>query len=201
MATTISSLLHQHSTNSVDGGMSTSASRKAWAESTLADFDAVFGPGQPDDTLRLQELAYPPNDRQWRVDTESDAKNWVSTRMRGKGLLHDFRGYAHKYECPQIFCFDGQTLLLLQFRAREPKDIAEADCAVDCWVIPRINRWGSTLRYALYRLLAACTRLPTPPGDFRTPRRRQKALLVALKNGVNPRGHSQHDYISREAYE
>ncbi|KAK5652623.1 hypothetical protein OQA88_10216 [Cercophora sp. LCS_1] len=61
--------------------------------------------------------------------------------------------YADKYECPQIFCFDGATLLILQFQASERANIADAKCEVDCWVIPRRNDGGCTLRYALYRLL------------------------------------------------
>lgn len=90
----IGTLLQQHSTNVVDVTNSTSGSRKAWAQSyppipqltvhthiqqdgsILADFDAVFGQEQPDDTRRLQELAYPPDDRQWRLETESDMSNW-----------------------------------------------------------------------------------------------------------------------------
>lgn len=61
--------------------------------------------------------------------------------------------YADKYECPQIFCFDGEVLLMLQFRAKEKGDIKKADCQVDCWVIPREHTGDLTLRSALYRLL------------------------------------------------
>jgi len=31
--------------------------------------------------------------------------------------------------------------------------VQERNCIVDCWVIPRENRGGCTLRYAFYRLL------------------------------------------------
>lgn len=60
--------------------------------------------------------------------------------------------YADKYECPHVFCWDGQTLLILQFRARKPEHIRNADCPIDCWVVP-VNGSTCTLRYALYRLM------------------------------------------------
>lgn len=46
-----------------------------------------------------------------------------------------------------------KTLLLLLFRARTPQEIADPNCPVDCWVLPRNNPQGTPLRYALYRLL------------------------------------------------
>ena len=46
-----------------------------------------------------------------------------------------------------------ETLLILQFRAVEQGEIKEAKCEVDCWVIPRLLTGGTTLRYAMYRLL------------------------------------------------
>ncbi len=61
--------------------------------------------------------------------------------------------YAHKYQCPQIFCFDHGNLLMLQFRARDATRIKDANCEVDCWVFPRRNEGDTPLRYALYRLL------------------------------------------------
>ena len=62
--------------------------------------------------------------------------------------------YAVKYKCPHVFCFDGETLLILQFRAATLDQIKHRDCPVDCWIIPRENgEGGVTLRYALYRLL------------------------------------------------
>ncbi|KAK3317509.1 hypothetical protein B0T19DRAFT_405201 [Cercophora scortea] len=68
-------------------------------------------------------------------------------------LSQELRGYSHKYQCPQVFCFDGATLLLLQFRASKLDNIADEDCPVDCWVFPTSSSY-CTLRYALYRLLA-----------------------------------------------
>lgn len=60
--------------------------------------------------------------------------------------------YADKYQCPQVFCWDGQTLLILQFQARKPENIKDTDCPIDCWVIP-VEGSTCTLRYALYRLM------------------------------------------------
>ena len=62
--------------------------------------------------------------------------------------------YASKYRCPQIFCFDGRTLLLLQFKATVASDIKSPDCIAECWAIPRVNPTGVSLRHALYRFLA-----------------------------------------------
>ena len=67
-------------------------------------------------------------------------------------LSQELRGYADKYQCPQVFCFDGEVLLLLQFRASQPETIKDDDCQVDCWVLPRTSSF-CTLRYGLYRLL------------------------------------------------
>ncbi|KAK4098395.1 hypothetical protein N658DRAFT_518025 [Parathielavia hyrcaniae] len=68
-------------------------------------------------------------------------------------LSRELRGYAYNYQCPQVYCFDGETLILLQFQAQKPDNILEANCPVDCWVLPRIGS-AVPLRYALYRLLA-----------------------------------------------
>ncbi|KAL8404049.1 hypothetical protein RB594_009056 [Gaeumannomyces avenae] len=79
---------------------------------------------------------------------------WQEGRNPSKPLSRELRGYAHKYKCPQIFCFDGETLLLLQFRANIPDQIQREDCRVDCWVIPRENAAGGcTLRQSLHNLL------------------------------------------------
>ena len=84
----------------------------------------------------------------------------MSLRENPSGLRHcnDLKytntlcRYVDKYECPQIFCWDGQTLLMLQFRARKASQLREVDCPVDCWVIPATES-ACTLRYALYRLM------------------------------------------------
>lgn len=67
-------------------------------------------------------------------------------------LSRELRGYAGKYQCPQVFCWDGQVLLILQFRAQTPRDIRDENCAVDCWVLP-LETSFCTFRYALYRLM------------------------------------------------
>lgn len=70
-------------------------------------------------------------------------------------ILSDRRqpSYADKYQCPQVFCFDGETLLVLQFRANKVEDILEENCPVDCWVLPRESS-NIPLCFALYMLLA-----------------------------------------------
>lgn len=61
--------------------------------------------------------------------------------------------YAAKYVCPQVFCFDGAVLVLLQFRAFRAEDINDEKCPIDCWTLP-IDGSSCSLRYGLYRLLA-----------------------------------------------
>ncbi|KAK5999037.1 hypothetical protein PT974_01424 [Cladobotryum mycophilum] len=67
-------------------------------------------------------------------------------------LSQELRGYAHKYGCPLIFCFDGETLLLLRFRAFDILDIKREDLEVDTWVIRRQD-CKLPLRNALYTFL------------------------------------------------
>lgn len=79
---------------------------------------------------------------------------WQINRLGGNQitLSKELRGYAHHYECPQVFCFDHKTLLILQFRAHTIDEIrGQGD--VDCWILPRYNPGGTAWRYALYRLL------------------------------------------------
>ncbi|KAK3317210.1 hypothetical protein B0T19DRAFT_479337 [Cercophora scortea] len=88
-----------------------------------------------------------------------DPVPWQTGRLRPSGfqsnLSRELRGYAVKYKCPQVFCFDGVFLLLLQFRAATREDLKKEDCEVDCWILPRKNSVGGcTLRYGFYRLLA-----------------------------------------------
>ncbi|KAK3336914.1 hypothetical protein B0T19DRAFT_447695 [Cercophora scortea] len=80
--------------------------------------------------------------------------HWQNGRLSAaqQKLARELRGYADKYECPQTFCWDGEHLLILQFRARKPEHIRNADCPVDCWVIPAKGS-TCTLRYALHRLM------------------------------------------------
>ena len=67
-------------------------------------------------------------------------------------LLTSCASYAHKYQCPQVFCFDGSYLLLLQFRATKLEKLEDEDCPVDVWLFSRTHS-ACPLRYALYRLL------------------------------------------------
>ncbi|KAL2174067.1 uncharacterized protein P884DRAFT_159421, partial [Thermothelomyces heterothallicus CBS 202.75] len=81
-------------------------------------------------------------------------EDWQANSLRDtqQKLARELRGYADKYQCPQVFCWDGRYLLVLQFRARKPDHIRNADCPIDCWVIP-VEGSTCTLRYALYRLM------------------------------------------------
>lgn len=76
----------------------------------------------------------------------------VSVRSSQTKLSQELRGYAYKYACPQIYCFDGPTLLLLQFRATTRDQMLDPECPVDCWVLPLENTMAS-FREGLYMLL------------------------------------------------
>ncbi|RSL67862.1 hypothetical protein CEP53_002805 [Fusarium sp. AF-6] len=76
-----------------------------------------------------------------------------SSSASQKKLSQELRGYVHKYQCPQVFCFDGAVLLLLQFRAEKAEDIDKESCPVDCWVLP-MEQTACPLRLAFYRLLS-----------------------------------------------
>lgn len=64
--------------------------------------------------------------------------------------------YAWKYGCPQVFIFDGDQLVLVQFRALSLEDIRDPDCEVDVCVISHPDGPTSesipTMQYALYYL-------------------------------------------------
>ncbi|KAK3363937.1 hypothetical protein B0T25DRAFT_470175 [Lasiosphaeria hispida] len=86
------------------------------------------------------------------INSQLWQKGDISSSSGQEKLSKELRGYAVKYKCPQVYCFDGETLLLLQFQANNEADIADTQCRVDCWVIPRVNSY-TTFREALYRLL------------------------------------------------
>ncbi|GAB1320242.1 hypothetical protein MFIFM68171_10452 [Madurella fahalii] len=112
--------------------------------------DVLYSVTQENNTMRLPVAA-----GEWKRNT-INAREWQMGTLKSvtqQRLGQELRGYADKYECPQIFCFDGSTLLMLQFRADYKSKIKDAKCEVDCWVIPRENEGGCTLRYCLYRLL------------------------------------------------
>ncbi|KXX77148.1 hypothetical protein MMYC01_207562 [Madurella mycetomatis] len=125
-----------------------------------------------------------------------DARLWqrgnIYSNAGQKKLSQELRGYADKYQCPQVFCFDGETLLVLQFRANKVEDILEENCPVDCWVLPRESS-NTPLRFALYMLLAQGFRrfqgmcaVPLTVGGL-TPRLRQffNGRPVWRVNGAN----------------
>lgn len=65
---------------------------------------------------------------------------------------NDSSRLAVTYQCPQVFCFDGLTLLMLQFRASQPMRMFRSALEVDVWVLPRETS-VTPYRFALYRLL------------------------------------------------
>ncbi|KAH8691933.1 hypothetical protein BGW36DRAFT_464533, partial [Talaromyces proteolyticus] len=85
---------------------------------------------------------------QWLFNPEYPADG-KTTRLQ-----QELRGYAYKYQCPQVFLFDTRTLVIVQFRASSVQDIREEDCPVDCCVIPwkRLEPDQCSIPYALYRL-------------------------------------------------
>lgn len=80
---------------------------------------------------------------------------WQNNGLAGDQVdfSRELRGYAYLYECPQVFSFDHEYFLMLQFRAHTVDEIRNSNCEVDCWVFPRENLGGTPWRYALYRLL------------------------------------------------
>lgn len=64
--------------------------------------------------------------------------------------------YACTYRCPHVFAFDGCNLVIVQFKASRFDDILQANCRIDCCVIPHPIGRGiaglCTMQYALYRL-------------------------------------------------
>ncbi|KAI9783631.1 MAG: hypothetical protein M1816_001222 [Peltula sp. TS41687] len=74
---------------------------------------------------------------------------------RTKNLGKELRGYAHKYNCPQVFCYDGESLLILRFRASSREAIQDASCPIGACLTKNSSGGPgtATARYALYRLI------------------------------------------------
>jgi len=132
------------------------------------------------------------NSREWQTGHLSEPQ---------QRLGRELRGYADKYQCPQVFCWDVRVLLLLQFRASEPEDIRAADCPVDCWVIP-VAGSTCTLRYALYRLMvqglrrcqaALATNRSLTVGSL-TEYKREFFTGCPIWRGVDGQSHADHNH-------
>lgn len=84
---------------------------------------------------------------------------WSGAKTMGtvtKRLGQEMRGYAYKYDCPQVFVYDSRHLLIFQFHATTREDIRSQDCLIDTWVIPRSSQSHGvniTMREALDTLL------------------------------------------------
>ncbi|KAE9566298.1 hypothetical protein CGMCC3_g17517 [Colletotrichum fructicola] len=72
-------------------------------------------------------------------------------------LSRELRGYAIEYGCPQIFCFDMNAFLFLQFRATKESKLSDANCPVDCWIFSRTEKDSAypseSIRQVLYRFI------------------------------------------------
>ena len=95
----VSELLNQHSGNVAHDTFYMSSSSKHWArhyrpieklkvhtyknqnQGVSADYDDAFLELYEDEELRMQELAYPPNYRTWRLAYEEDGVNWFNTEV------------------------------------------------------------------------------------------------------------------------
>ncbi|KAF1346387.1 hypothetical protein EJ07DRAFT_85290, partial [Lizonia empirigonia] len=81
-------------------------------------------------------------------DEWSPAQQTSETQDLGREL----RAYAYHYKCPQVFCYDGVTMVIVRLRANDREDIKR--CNGDMFVIPNIAAVGGIhIRYALYRLM------------------------------------------------
>jgi hypothetical protein len=92
-------LILQHSQNFVDNPKDISYTDKPWARPhpliqnlslyssidydgiSRATFDPAFLPLGDDEDNPTSETAYPPNQRYWRLETESDIENWWNTEI------------------------------------------------------------------------------------------------------------------------
>lgn len=99
MATSARILINQPPTNLVQETFLTSSSSKAWAkkfppisnfnvhtsvqgtDKVVANFDGPFLPELEDDVLRMANVVYAPNYRQWRLNTEEDGINWFHSEL------------------------------------------------------------------------------------------------------------------------
>ncbi|TID15114.1 hypothetical protein E6O75_ATG08367 [Venturia nashicola] len=97
---------------------------------------------------------------------------WAGEERPGdieRRLGQELRGYGAKYKTPQMYCYDGSYLLIVQFRAATAADILDANYPINYIVIPRSSEIEGhcSIRKAKYRLLAhrvrRCLGLIAPP--------------------------------------
>ncbi|KAK7434037.1 hypothetical protein Landi51_13693 [Colletotrichum acutatum] len=86
----------------------------------------------------------------WQAGTIEHDSNQVA-------LSRELRGLAVEYGCPQIFCFDLNAYVFLQFRATKESKMSDQDCPVDCWVYFRTETESQyrsePIRYVIYRFI------------------------------------------------
>jgi hypothetical protein len=107
--------------------------------------------------------------REWLGQAEPSARTVrLQRELRGYNLfpltylfmhLVNWLRYAHQYECPHIFVYDAGNMVIVQFRASSPEDIASRHCPIDVCVVPRdvdpFLQSQCTMQYALYKLALA----------------------------------------------
>ena len=99
MTLPFSQLLQQHPTNPVQNVATLSTTNKEWANNYhvfrnmsvytaidghgrfTATFEPPFLPKYDDNIARGQQPSYPPNMRQWRLQSEQDMKDWFLTEI------------------------------------------------------------------------------------------------------------------------
>ncbi|KAJ5189847.1 hypothetical protein N7491_008110 [Penicillium cf. griseofulvum] len=76
-------------------------------------------------------------------------EEWIGSkkpRQATKELLQEMRRYAHHYDCPQVFVFDSEGVLVVQFRAGCLGDILSEQCGYDRYWVPCMSPSFKTLR-------------------------------------------------------
>ncbi|KAK3364646.1 hypothetical protein B0T25DRAFT_493571 [Lasiosphaeria hispida] len=116
--------------------------------------DILCSMSHANNTLRLPAAA-----GEWKRNM-INAREWQMGNPKSATQQRLSYRYPDKYECPHIFCFDGSTLHMLQFRVNDTGKIKDSKYEVDCWVIPRDNEGGCTVRYSLYQLLVQVPKVP-----------------------------------------
>lgn len=133
MSCTVFELLNQHPKNPVKATGLQSSSNKPWTKSypaitklnihtsvqgsgtVIASYETAFLETYEDENVRLDTTAYPPNYRQWRLNSEEDGIQWFHTEISNI-VLAAFKDYP----------------AVLQVSHEKPLSDAKFDQTVDC---------------------------------------------------------------------
>lgn len=133
MTTRVDTLLQQHSTNPVTNPGYTSSTNKQWTSSfdpigelhvhtvdnggaIFATYNGPFLPEYDDDVVRRNAMGYPPNARQWRLETEEDGRIWFHTEVSNI-VLAAWAGYP-------VVLQTSEASSLIEHRIAETVDIS-----------------------------------------------------------------------------